>query len=188
MGPEEEARLRAQMAAARQEADGEPIDLDDPGQVTATPTVISNAPEPNDGYTPIWKPDLGRRLGEAMRPTYNPEGNEFETPDYGYRVGGKTLSAGSAAIPLMPLPSQLALAYAQHRLKGAHESQLRDEHIQALTDQEATVKKAMERAKQIAAIKAQQEKSGKDRDEAIESGHRGYRVERALYPSDLHRK
>lgn len=184
MTPEQEAELRAKMAAVRDEAD-----------VTAgTTTIDLDEPEP----TPAWdweNPTLpGRALG------LRPSGPQLLSPEQQKALDDRRSASAASwnafadagahyARPFVGLApggplNNLAMGYAERKVRGLDQ----DEKVADLTEQEATLKKAMERAKQIAAVKAQQEKVEKDRDESLSSGRGGYHVERALYPSDLHRR
>lgn len=178
MTPEQEAELRARMAAARSDVDGPTIDLDEP---TPMPGY-----DPSNPYGTLIRPGVERAMGHGAQGEFH-KPNLDMTPEQIDHYQRMNLRAA----PLMG-GAYLAGSLASYGMREAMERPLRameqKDKEESLGKQEETIKKAMENAKRIAAAKARQEKATKDRDEAIESGSRGYRVERALYPSDLHRK
>lgn len=192
MDKAQEAELRAKMAQARGEMT---IDLDEPEpDVTASPVTIDADERDHEQDLEdlgTLYPFLGgnRFLTEKYvdwkRAHQNPESfqkPQFDDTEIRHTFPRLTGLEHSGAQAIQP--------YLQPVVNAATNKTARDqeERLRAAQEQEDLYKRAIEKAKQIAAVKAQQEKVAKDRDEAAAEGRGGYRVERAMYPSDLYRK
>jgi hypothetical protein len=184
MTPEQEAELRARLAAARNEVDS-PV-------ITASPTVIDiDEPEPRD---PDWGA-LGEGPVERARMSMKDWlHNRYYKGDIDIQPNQELKAHDEEAEKkvqdaVMPYMSYIPnVAVAQRFVDDRTAAQKQAEKLSELTEREKLLLKAKANAERIAAAKAQQQKVTQDRDETVAAGGRGYRVERALYPSDLHRK
>lgn len=169
MSPEEEAKLRAAMAQAREEV----IDIDE--------EPYADLPS---WEQPIVKGAVGLLGGPAQSPYQAPDLNvSQEALDRwkGYQVSAMPfMGAGYMA----GVGASRAMEEQLSQMEKSRQTASKEEELKA---QEDTYRKALENAKRMKAAKDQAEKAEKDRDQAAEEGRGGYRVERALYPSDLHR-
>lgn len=161
------------MAQARQETT---IDLDEP--------------DPNeDPYAmapPITAPYHQALSGYLHKRFYN---GDIEVPKNEERLEQDRAQDARIAAAVKPAydlwwPGAIANHFQGKRVEAAKQA----EQMAQLTEKEKLLLKAKENAQKIAAYKAQQEKVEQDRDQSAAEGRGGYRIERALYPSDFLRK
>lgn len=196
MTPEEEAKLRAQMAQARQEMDGD-IEVEEPSTMQEAaayyqaqmgrlhdwgqehqmaeraPDVVKQAGQmaENNHYVPTPEEQLIMKARLSQVPYL---GAAYSLGDYGTKV----MQAGSM------LPQHVITKGAQ--AVGDKFAAKYKEAPPPSDEEEERARKAIANLKAQEA-RAKQEKAIKDRDEAVQQGRRGYRVERALYNDRLYK-